>query len=200
MASDRKRKKIRRICSRTIVLPNRDIDTDQILPARFLTTTEKKGLGRHLFADWRYHPNGEPRKEFALHSGQPEDHRILVAGENFGCGSSREHAPWALLHYGFLAVISTDIADIFHANALKNGLLPVVVDEGSHGWLLQHPGVELEIDLDRCVVILPDKQEIGFPIDAFSRECLMKGIDELGYLLEREEQITAYEQSRVTRR
>jgi len=182
-----------------MVLPIRDIDTDQILPARFLTTTEKSGLGRHLFADWRYYPDGEPKEDFILNSAQPEDFRILVTGENFGCGSSREHAPWALLHHGFLAVISTDIADIFHANALKNGLLPVVVDEESHGWLLRNPGVELEIDLDRCVVILPDKREIGFPIDAFSRECLMKGIDELGYLLEHEEQIAAYEQLKATR-
>jgi 3-isopropylmalate/(R)-2-methylmalate dehydratase small subunit len=195
MVADSQPKKIRKIRSRTIVLPIRDIDTDQILPARFLTTTEKKGLGRHLFADWRYHPGGEPKEDFVLNTGRPEDFRILVAGENFGCGSSREHAPWALLHYGFLVVISTDIADIFHANALKNGLLPVVVDEESHNWLLHNPGVELEIDLDLCVVILPDRREISFPIDAFSRECLMKGIDELGYLLEHEEQIEAYEQS-----
>src|ERR1700729_3858435 len=138
---------IKRIVSKTVVIASSDIDTDQIIPARFLTTTTKEGLGKQLFADWRYRPDGSPRTDFVLNSPEARGAEILVAGRNFGCGSSREHAPWALLDYGFRAVISTEIADIFRGNSLMNGFLPIVVDEQTSQWLLQHPGAEIEIDL-----------------------------------------------------
>src|SRR5690606_17038403 len=141
--------------SRSVVLPVSNIDTDQIIPARFLTTTTRAGLGRHAFNDWRYDAAGQPRPDFILNHPQAPGCSILVAGRNFGCGSSREHAPWALLDHGFKAVVSTEIADIFRSNALKNGLLPVVVDELTHGWLLQHPGAALRIDLGEARLYLP---------------------------------------------
>jgi 3-isopropylmalate/(R)-2-methylmalate dehydratase small subunit len=171
------------IRSGTVVLPATNIDTDQIIPARFLTTTTRDGLGDALFADWRYDDAGQPRPGFALNLPGAQGSHILVAGRNFGCGSSREHAPWALLDYGFRAVISTEIADIFRNNSLKNGLLPVVVDEDTHRWLLGHPGVAIEIDLPAASIRLPDGRSAAFPIEAFARHCLMHGIDELGYLL-----------------
>jgi 3-isopropylmalate/(R)-2-methylmalate dehydratase small subunit len=139
---------IRNLESRTLVLPFTNIDTDQIIPARFLTTTTREGLGKCAFADWRYQADGQPRSDFLLNQPDAADCRILVAGRNFGCGSSREHAPWALLDYGFRAVISTEIADIFRSNALKNGLLPLVVDATTHQWLLDHPGATVRVDLD----------------------------------------------------
>src|SRR5688500_5246724 len=143
---------IREIRSRTVVLPNDDIDTDQIIPARFLTTTTKEGLGKNLFAEWRYNKDGSERPEFALN--RPENHgaAVLVGGNNFGCGSSREHAPWALLDFGIRAVVSTEIADIFRSNSLKNGLVPVIVDAASHRWLLEHPGADVVIDLPSATI------------------------------------------------
>jgi 3-isopropylmalate/(R)-2-methylmalate dehydratase small subunit len=180
--------------SRTVVLPMTNIDTDQIIPARFLTTTTREGLGQNLFADWRYDTQGVPRPEFALNRPEAQGCQVLVAGRNFGCGSSREHAPWALLDYGIRAVISTEIADIFRNNSLKNGLLPVVVDENTSRWLIEHPGAEVSIDLDSTTLVLPGGERVKFPLEAFSRYCLMNGIDELGFLLGRMNEIEAYEQ------
>ncbi|MGH8139797.1 MAG: 3-isopropylmalate dehydratase small subunit [Steroidobacteraceae bacterium] len=179
--------------SRTAVLPASNIDTDQIIPARFLTTTTREGLGRNLFADWRYDAQGLARPDFALNQPQGQGCRILVAGRNFGCGSSREHAPWALLDYGFQAVVSTEIADIFRSNSLKNGLLPIVVDEGSSRWLIEHPGAEVTIDLAAATITLPTGTAVKFPIEAFARYCLLNGVDELGFLLERRGDIDGYE-------
>jgi len=179
--------------SRTVVLPATNIDTDQIIPARFLTTTTREGLGRSLFADWRYDAQGTPRPDFVLNQPAAQGCAILVAGANFGCGSSREHAPWALLDQGFQAVVSTEIADIFRNNSLKNGLLPVVVDEATSGWLLANPGAEVTIDLAATTLTLPTGDSVTFPIEAFARYCLLNGVDELGFLLERRAQIEAYE-------
>lgn len=179
--------------SRTVVMPSTNIDTDQIIPARFLTTTTREGLGSALFADWRYDANGAPRPDFALNRPEASGCQILVTGRNIGCGSSREHAPWALLDYGFRAVVSSEIADIFRNNSLKNGLLPVVVDDDTHQWLLAHPGVEVGIDLPAATLLLPDGRETGFPIEAFARYCLVNGIDEMGYLLGQLPAIEAYE-------
>jgi len=185
---------IRHIRARTVVLPSSNIDTDQIIPARFLRTTTRAGLGRQLFADWRYAADGTARGDFVLNTPAAAGAQILVAGRNFGCGSSREHAPWALLDYGFRAVISTEIADIFRSNSLKNGLLPIVLDDATVQWLLAHPGVELAIDLERSTVTLPDGRAVPFPIEGFSRYCLMNGVDELGFLLGKEREIASHEQ------
>jgi 3-isopropylmalate/(R)-2-methylmalate dehydratase small subunit len=184
---------IRQFVSRTVVLPAPNIDTDQIIPARFLRTTVRSGLGRELFHDWRYDSSGAPRPEFALNQPAAQDCAILVAGNNFGCGSSREHAPWALLDYGFRAVISTAIADIFTSNALKNGLLPIVVDAASAQWLLDNPGAEVRVDLERGVVVLPQGREARFQIENFARYCLLNGVDELGYLRSQEAAIARHE-------
>ena len=181
------------IRSRTVVLPLPNIDTDQIIPARFLTSTAREGCGRHLFTDWRYRSDGSPNPEFVLNRPEAAGCQILVAGRNFGCGSSREHAPWALLDYGFRAVISTEIADIFRSNALKNGLLPVVLDEPTHAWLLAHSGAEIAIDLERCTLTLPDGRVATFPLEAFARYCLLNGVNEMGYLLGQEKRIADYE-------
>ncbi|MFI4914543.1 MAG: 3-isopropylmalate dehydratase small subunit [Steroidobacterales bacterium] len=185
---------IRTISSRTAVLPSSNIDTDQIIPARFLRTTTREGLGARLFADWRYAADGTPKADFLLNRPEAAGCQILVAGRNFGCGSSREHAPWALLDYGFRAVISTEIADIFRNNSLKNGLLPVVVDEASSAWLLTHPGAEVTIDLERSIVQLPNGTAVEFPIEQFNRYCLLNGVDELGFLLSKQAEIGAHEQ------
>jgi 3-isopropylmalate/(R)-2-methylmalate dehydratase small subunit len=190
---------IRTITSRTVVMPRTNIDTDQIIPGRFLTTTTKEGLGQQLFADWRYDASGAPVADFVLNRPESKGCQILVAGRNIGCGSSREHAPWALRDFGFRAVISTEIADIFRNNSLKNGLLPVVVDEATHGWLLEHPGAEVTIDLEATTLTLPDGRTARFPIEAFARYCLVNGIDETGYLLGQAERITAYERAREGR-
>ena len=179
--------------SRTAVIPATNIDTDQIIPARFLTTTTRDGLGRHLFNEWRYDAQGAPRPEFALNRPETQGCRILVAGRNLGCGSSREHAPWALLDYGFKAVISTEIADIFCSNSLKNGLLPIVVDEATSAWLIDHPGAEVAVDLESGTLSLPTGVRVSFPLEAFARYCLMNGVDELGFLLERLPAIESYE-------
>jgi 3-isopropylmalate/(R)-2-methylmalate dehydratase small subunit len=181
-----------------VVLPAANIDTDQIIPARFLTTTTRTGLGRNLFADWRYDERGAPRPEFALNRPEASGCQILVAGRNLGCGSSREHAPWALLDFGFRAVVSTEIADIFRNNSLKNGLLPIVVDETTSNWLLAHPGAEVTIDLESTTLALPTGVRVQFPIEPFARYCLMNGVDELGFLLEREPDIQGFERRRQT--
>jgi len=184
-----------RLRSRTVVMPSTDIDTDQIIPARFLTTTTREGLGKALFADWRYDSDGNPRPDFILNRPESQGCAILVAGRNVGCGSSREHAPWALADYGFRAVISTQIADIFSNNALKNGLLPIVVDEATHAWLLANPGAEIAIDLETRSLALPDGRTVAFPLEDFARYCLMNGVDELGYLLSKVPDIERYERA-----
>jgi 3-isopropylmalate/(R)-2-methylmalate dehydratase small subunit len=185
---------IQTIHSRTVVLASTNIDTDQIMPARFLTTTTREGLGKHLFADWRYDASGAPKPDFVLNQPAATGCQVLVAGRNFGCGSSREHAPWALVDYGFRAVVSTEIADIFRNNSLKNGLLPVIVDAQTHAWLIANPGAEVTIDLASCTLTLPTGTAVKFPIDSFARYCLLNGVDELGYLLSKGAEITAYEQ------
>jgi 3-isopropylmalate/(R)-2-methylmalate dehydratase small subunit len=187
-------KAVKSLRSRTVVLPASNIDTDQIIPARFLTTTTREGLGRSLFADWRYDANGTPRPEFVLNRPEAEGCAILVAGANFGCGSSREHAPWALLDYGLQAVVSTEIADIFRNNSLKNGFLPVVVDEATSGWLIANPGADVTIDVASTTLTLPTGEAVKFPLEGFTRYCLLNGVDELGFLLERHAAIEAYEQ------
>lgn len=184
---------IRLLRSRTVVMPTTNIDTDQIIPARFLTTTTKEGLGAQLFADWRYDASGTPKPDFVLNQPAAQGCQVLVAGRNIGCGSSREHAPWALVDWGFRAVVSTEIADIFRNNSLKNGLLPVIVDEATHAWLLANPGAEVSIDLEARELGLPDGRKVAFPIEAFARFCLLNGTDELGYLLGRADAIAAYE-------
>jgi 3-isopropylmalate/(R)-2-methylmalate dehydratase small subunit len=184
---------IRHLSSRTAVLPRTDIDTDQIIPARFLRTTTREGLGKQLFSDWRYDAEGRDRPDFVLNQPQAQGCRILVGGRNFGCGSSREHAPWALLDYGFRAVISTEIADIFRSNSLKNGLLPVVVDDATHAWLVANPGAEVAIDVEATTLTLPDGRSVRFPIEPFARVCLLNGVDQLGYLLKQDAAITEHE-------
>jgi len=191
---------IRQIRSRTAVLPYTNIDTDQIIPARFLRTTTRSGLGRHLFADWRYGPDGAPREDFPLNDPAAAGCTILVTGRNLGCGSSREHAPWALYDYGLRAVISTEIADIFRNNSLKNGLLPIEVDEATAAWLLAHPGAEVTVDLENTCVRLPTGAVASFPIERFARYCLINGVDELGFLLSRQARISAYERQRSRER
>ena len=187
---------LRHITSRTVVIASSDIDTDQIIPARFLTTTTKEGLGQQLFADWRYQENGAPKPEFVLNRAEAKGAQILVAGRNFGCGSSREHAPWALLDYGFRAVISEGVADIFRGNALKNGFLPVVVDAQTSQWLLEHPGAELTIDLEAMALTLPTGASIPFVIEPFARHCLLNGLDEFGYLRSKLADIERFEAAR----
>jgi len=173
-----------------------DIDTDQIIPARFLTTTSKEGLGRHLFAYWRFNADGSDNTDFVLNAPDSSGCQVLVAGNNFGCGSSREHAPWALLDYGIRAIVSTAIADIFRSNSLKNGLLPIVVDEETHAWLLENPGAEVVIDVAASTLTLPDGRTVSYPIDSFARHCLLEGIDQLGYLQQHDEQIRNFEETR----
>jgi len=185
-----------RLRSRTVVINSTNVDTDQIIPARFLTTTTKEGLGRQLFADWRYLADGAPNPGFVLNTPEAQGCRVLVAGRNFGCGSSREHAPWALLDYGLRAVISTEIADIFRSNSLKNGLLPITVDEPTALWLLQHPGVEVDIDLAATTLTLPTGAAVRFPLEAFARHCLLHGVDELGYLRSRLADVERFEAAR----
>lgn len=187
---------LRTLNARTVVLDISDIDTDQIIPARFLTTTEREGLGEHLFHDWRYHGDGSLNEDFVLNRPEAAGSRVLVAGRNFGCGSSREHAPWALLDFGLRAVVSTEIADIFRSNALKNGLLPVVVDDATHRWLLDHPGAAVEIDVADATLTLPDGRTVSYPIDGFARYCLLEGIDQLGFLQQQSAAIDRFEEAR----
>lgn len=180
--------------SRIVVLPEANIDTDQIIPARFLTTTTKAGLGKVAFNDWRYNADGS-NKPHILNTIDPTEHRVLVGGNNFGCGSSREHAPWALMDYGFKAVISTEIADIFKSNCLKNGLLPIVVDKAVHDKLLANPQQRVSIDLESNSLTLEDGTVITFQIEAFARQCLLEGVDAMGWLLKRLPDIEQFEKS-----
>src|SRR5690242_95022 len=179
--------------SRLAPLPMNNVDTDQIIPARFLKTTSKEGLDKQLFCDWRYDEQGNPKPDFILNQPEAAGAEILLAGDNFGCGSSREHAPWALTQAGFRAVISTSFADIFKGNSLKNGLLPVVLPAEVHAELLKSPGAVLKIDLASQTVTLPGGRAVEFPIDAFSKQCLLDGVDELGYMLQQEPAIAAFE-------
>jgi 3-isopropylmalate/(R)-2-methylmalate dehydratase small subunit len=185
------------LTSRIVLLSINDIDTDQIIPARFLKATDKKGMGDNLFADWRYHSDGSPKADFILNKPESRRSQILLVGDNFGCGSSREHAPWALTGYGFRAVISTSFADIFRNNALKNGLLPIIVDNETHRILFdlaeEAPRAEVTVDLASQTVTLPGGQVVNFPIDPFSKTCLLNGVDELGYILKFEDDIAAFE-------
>ena len=187
------------LISRLVVLPMDNVDTDQIIPARFLKTTDKAGLGDNLFADWRYDATGNPKPDFVLNRPEAQGCQALLAGDNFGCGSSREHAPWALAGFGFRSVISTSFADIFRNNALKNGLLPVAVDAATHRRLLAlaaaDPASQVTVDLAAATLTLPDGTTATFPIDPFAQTCLLEGMDELGYLLKHEPQIAAYEQA-----
>jgi 3-isopropylmalate/(R)-2-methylmalate dehydratase small subunit len=191
------------LTSRCVVLPASNVDTDQIIPARFLKTVSRVGLGAHLFADWRLDQAGHPRPDFPLNSPAATGASILVAGDNFGCGSSREHAPWALLDFGFRAVISTSFADIFRNNAVKTGLLPVVLPQSGHATLLdllaESPSEEVTIDLATQTVTLPDGSSHRFPLDPFARHCLLNGVDELGFLLDQESAIADYESSHPAR-
>ncbi|MGB5688927.1 MAG: 3-isopropylmalate dehydratase small subunit [Woeseiaceae bacterium] len=189
-------KPVTRIQSRTVVLPTRDIDTDQIIAARFLTTTSKEGLGKHAFYDLRYAKDGKEKPDFVLNRPEASGCGILIAGNNFGCGSSREHAPWALLDYGFKAVISTEIADIFRNNALKNGLVAIVVDADAHQWFLQNPGVELTIDIEAMTITAADGRTTTFTLDGFARHCLIEGIDQLGFLQQHQDAISRFEETR----
>jgi 3-isopropylmalate/(R)-2-methylmalate dehydratase small subunit len=184
---------VTQIRSRTVVLPATNIDTDQIIPARFLTSTSKAGFGQNLFADWRYDAAGNAKTDFPLNKPEAKGAAILVAGRNIGCGSSREHAPWALQDFGFAAVISTEFADIFRTNCLKNGLLPIVVDENTHAWLLANPNVEVAIDVATTTLTLPDGTAVSFPLEGFAKYCLLNGVDELGFLLSKNDAIVAYE-------
>lgn len=187
---------LKTITSKTVVLPAANIDTDQIMPARFLTMTTQAGLGKHLFNDWRYNKDGN-ETDHELNSDDAKQCEILVGGHNFGCGSSREHAPWALSDYGFRVVISSEIADIFRNNSIKNGVLPIIIDKGAHQWLLDHPGEEITIDLEKREVRLPKNGgTYSFDIDAFSRHCLMEGVDEMGYIAAQDDAIAKYEASR----
>jgi 3-isopropylmalate/(R)-2-methylmalate dehydratase small subunit len=172
------------------------VDTDQIIPARFLTTTTRDGLGEKLFHDWRYRADGSDNSDFILNAKASAGCKILVAGRNFGCGSSREHAPWALVDYGIEAVISSEIADIFRSNALKNGLLPIVVDEKTLAWLLENPSAEVVIDVEHSTLTLPDGTAVTYPIDRFARYCLLEGIDQLGFLQARSNEIQQFEENR----
>jgi 3-isopropylmalate/(R)-2-methylmalate dehydratase small subunit len=191
------------LTSSCLVLPAENVDTDQIIPARFLKTVERRGLGAHLFADWRVDERGVERPEFPLNAPGAHEAAILVAGHNFGCGSSREHAPWALLDFGFRAVISTGFADIFRNNALKTGLLPVALSKSAHAALMQQlaesPGAPVTIDLDSQTATLPDGTAHAFTVDPFARHCLLNGVDELGFLLGQDAAIADYESTHTSR-
>jgi len=194
---------IRAFSGKVVSLPINDVDTDQIIPARFLKVTDKAGLGANLFADWRYDANGAPRPDFVLNRPEHQGAEVLVVGDNFGCGSSREHAPWALKGAGFKAVISTSFADIFKNNALKNGLLPVVVDSDTlqrlHNLVDEDPEVRVTVDLAAQTLTLPDGRSVAFPIDPFAKYCLLNGVDQLGFLLGLDADIAAYEAAHPSR-
>ncbi|MDQ1092067.1 3-isopropylmalate/(R)-2-methylmalate dehydratase small subunit [Xanthomonas sacchari] len=181
------------LTSRSVVLRQTNIDTDQIIPARFLSTTERAGLGRHAFNDWRWQADGAPNPEFAFNQAHNAGRQILLAGRNFGCGSSREHAPWALTDLGLRAIVSSEIADIFRNNSLKNGLLPIVLAEDDVQTLMQRPDDELTVDVAARELRTPDGRVYAFPLDAFSQTCLLEGVDEMGYLLLRQPDIERYE-------
>ena len=187
--------------SRMVPLPASNVDTDQIIPARFLKTITREGLGANLFCDWRYDAQGKPKPDFILNQPHVQGAHVLLAGDNFGCGSSREHAPWALMQFGFRAVISTSFADIFRGNSLKNGLLPVIVPPDVHAELFgaveKEPNATVKIDLARQTLTTPAGRQIGFPVDGFSKHCLLEGVDELGYMLQHEAKIAAFEAKRM---
>lgn len=191
------------LTSSVVTMPTTDVDTDQIIPARFLKTISKLGLGENLFADWRYNEDGSPKADFVLNQPEAQGAQILLAGDNFGCGSSREHAPWALMDFGFKAIISTSFADIFRNNSLKNGLLPVEVDEETHQQLMslaeEDPDLTLTIDLETQIVLLPDGRAVSFPLDSFNKTCLLEGLDQLGYLQKQLEATLAYEAANPAR-
>lgn len=187
---------IGKFTSRTVVMPTNDIDTDQIIPARFLTTTSREGLGQFVFNDLRRDSNGDDIADFVLNQPQAAGCAVLVGGNNFGCGSSREHAPWALLDYGFRAVISTEIADIFKNNSLKNGLIPVVVGAEIHQELIVNPGIEVTIDIETRTLTLEDGSAVEFPIDSFARFCLLHDIDQLGFIQQQLAAIESFEEQR----
>jgi 3-isopropylmalate/(R)-2-methylmalate dehydratase small subunit len=186
------------ISGRIVALPINDIDTDQIIPARYLKVTDKEGLGQACFSDWRYNADGSPKADFPLNQPQYQGAEVLIAGDNFGCGSSREHAPWALLGAGLKAVVSTYFADIFKNNSLKNGLLPIVVDEETQQQLIslaqEDPTTSVSIDLASQTLTLPDGRGVSFPIDPFAKYCLLNGVDQLGFLLQLEPDVVAFEQ------
>jgi 3-isopropylmalate/(R)-2-methylmalate dehydratase small subunit len=186
-----------------VAIPTENIDTDQIIPARFLKVTDKKGLGDNLFFDWRYLADGSPDPDFILNTPQGYTAKILVGGDNFGCGSSREHAPWAIMGYGFKAVISTSFADIFRNNSLKLGLLPIIVDKDTHHQLLslveEEPDTAITINLANQTVQLPDGRTVTFPIDTFSKTCILNGIDQLGYLQHHLDEVEVYESAHPDR-
>lgn len=194
---------INKLSGKIAPLPMNDVDTDQIIPARFLKTTDKQGLGKQAFFDWRYDAQGNDKPDFVLNKPEYQNASVLIAGNNFGCGSSREHAPWALLGMGWKAVISTEFADIFRNNSLKNGLLPIIVDEETQQQLIslaeEDPETEVKINLEEQTLELPDGRKVEFPIDGFSKECLLKGVDQLGYLLDLDADITVYEESHTKR-
>lgn len=191
------------IKSKLIPLVRDNIDTDQIIPARYLKAVDKASVAEGLFADWRYQPDGTAKDDFVLNQAQYRGAQILLAGDNFGCGSSREHAPWALTGWGLRAIIATSFADIFFNNALKNGLLPIVVDQDIHRSLVdlseEAPHAEVGIDLENQAVALPDGSTFSFAIDGFAKKCLLKGVDQLGYILSFEEKISAFEDRRTGR-
>jgi len=186
--------------SRMVAMPINNIDTDQIIPARFLKTVSKQGLDKQLFNDWRYDAQGNPNPDFILNQASAQGAEVLLAGDNFGCGSSREHAPWALTQFGFRAVISTSFADIFKANSLKNSLLPIVVPADVHAELFSAVAADLnatvKIDLPAQTLTTPEGRTVEFPVDPFSKHCLVNGVDELGYILQHEAQIAAFEANR----
>jgi 3-isopropylmalate/(R)-2-methylmalate dehydratase small subunit len=190
---------VRKINSCTLVLPKSDVDTDQIIPARFLTTTSREGLGARLFNDWRFLPDGSENLDFVLNKAESKNCKILVAGHNFGIGSSREHAPWALLDYGIRAVISTEIADIFCNNSLKNGLIPIVIDKKTHIWLVSNPGTNVDIDVTNATLTVANGKTVKFPIERFSQYCLTKGIDQLEFLQKHKNLIKQFEETQPWR-
>ena len=184
--------------SRVVPMPLNNIDTDQIIPARFLKTTSKEGLDKNLFCDWRYEADGTPKADFILNTPRGQGGQILLAGDNFGCGSSREHAPWALTQFGFRAVVSTSFADIFKGNALKNSLIPVVVSPEVHSKMLGLPeDAQVTLDLAAQTLALPDGTKVEFAVDSFSKTCLLEGIDELGWILKQTPAIEAFEAGRA---
>jgi len=194
---------IKTFSGKVAALPINDIDTDQIIPARYLKVTDKAGLGAACFSDWRYNADGSPRPEFFLNQPEHQGSQVLVGGHNFGCGSSREHAPWALVGAGFKAVVSTDFADIFKNNALKNGLLPIIVDDETHRQLIslaeEDPATSVTVNLEAQTLTLPDGRAVKFPIDGFSKHCLLNGVDQLGFLMGLEESIARYESENPAR-
>ena len=196
--------KLKRVRGSIVAIPVNDIDTDQIIPARFLKVTDKEGLGKAAFCDWRYLEDGQtPNPDFILNQPEYQGASVLIAGDNFGCGSSREHAPWALLGAGFRAVISTDFADIFRNNALKNGLLPIIVDSETQQQLFsladEDPSTAVSIDVEAQTLTLPDGRDVHFPLDGFSKYCLLNGVDQLGYLIALDDEVQSYEASNPQR-